>query len=142
VHTFERDGLPGIHFENYALGLIDPCFVVSDRRTGYEPPVFQNRRDLNQRHIQLPEESIFDELGNMAEMDVHIVHFAGVDALACLGIRLIGKAQVNASRHGESAIEFRPGRRASENADLKFLTAKICFRYTTREFDRYGFRIA
>lgn len=51
----------------------------------------------------------FDELRDMAEMDVHVVHFAGIDTLAGLGIGLIGKSKLDASCHGESAIEFGTG---------------------------------
>ena len=78
----------------------------------------------------------------MAEVDVHVVHFAGVDALAGLGIGLIGKAQMDASRHGERAIEFRPGGRAGEDADLELLPAEVRIGDAAGQFDRHGLGIS
>ena len=52
---------------------------------------------------------ILHELGNMAEMDVGVLNFAGIDALAGLGIGLIGKPQMNATGHGQRAVQLRAG---------------------------------
>ena len=61
----------------------------------------------------------------MAEVNVHVVHFAGVDALAGLRIGLIGKAQMDASRHGQRSIQLRAGGSPGKDADLKLLPAEV-----------------
>ena len=61
----------------------------------------------------------------MAQVDVHVFHFAGVDALAGLGIGLIRQPQMNAAGHGERAVELRTGGGAGEDADLEFLSAQV-----------------
>ena len=107
VHALQRFGLPRVHLQDDALGLIDPRLVVADRGTRQQPSVFQHSRDLNQRDIQLAQKSILDELGHMAEVNVHVFHLAGIDALAGLRVGLVGKAQVDAARHGERAVQAR-----------------------------------
>ena len=125
VHAFERQRLPRVHFQNHALGLLDPGLVVADRRTRNHPAILQHGRDLDQREIQLAQEAVLHELSHVAQVDVHVLHLAGVDALASLGIRLIRQPQMNAARHGERAVELRPGGGAGENADLKLLSAQV-----------------
>ena len=125
VHAFEFGRLPRVDFQNHALGLLNPRLVVAQRRARYHPPVFQHRRHFNQRQIELAQKSVLHKLRYMAQVDVHVFHFAGVDALARLRIRLVRQPQMNAARHGERAIELRAGGRAGEDADLKLLSTQV-----------------
>ena len=136
VHAFERGRLPRVDLEDYALGLIDPGLVVADRGTRNQATVLQHGGDFDQRDIELAEESILDELGDMAEMDVHVIHFARVDALAGFRIGLIRQPQMNAAGHGQRAIEFRTGGSSGEDADLKLLPAEVGVGDAVRQLDR------
>ncbi len=142
VHAFERRRLPRVHFENHTLGLVDPRLVVANRRTRNQPPVFKHRRDFDQRDIQLAEKAVLDKLRHVAQVDVHVVHLARVDALARLRVRLVGKPQVNATRHRQRAIELRPGRGAGEYTHLEFLPAQVGLGDAPREFDWHGLGVA
>jgi hypothetical protein len=62
---------------------------------------------------------------HVAEMDVHVIHFAGMDPLRSLGIGLIGKAQLNAACHGECAVEFGASGSTSKNGNLKLLAMEM-----------------
>ena len=141
VHALERGRLPRVDLEDYALGLIDPGLVVADRGTRNQATVFQHRGDFDQRDIELAEESILNELRDMAEMDVHVIHFAGVDALASFWIGLIRQPQMNAAGHGQRAIEFRAGGSSGKDADLKLLPAEVGVRDAVRQFDGNGLGI-
>ncbi len=107
------------------LGLLDPGLVVADGRAGNQASVFEHSGHFDKRDVELTEKSVLDELGHMAQVDVHVLHFAGVDALAGLRIRLVGKPQMNAAGHGERAVELRAGGGAGEDADLEFLSAQV-----------------
>ena len=61
----------------------------------------------------------------MAEVNVHVFHFARVDTLAGFGIGLIGKAQMDASRHGERSIQLWAGGSPGKDTDLKLLPAEV-----------------
>src|ERR1035441_1274016 len=69
----------------------------------------------------------------MAEVNVHVFHFAGIDSLAGFGIGLIWEAQMNAACHGERAIELGTGGGAGEDADLKLLATEVGFRDPARQ---------
>ncbi len=125
VHALECHRLPRIYFDNDFLRLLNPGLVVAERRTGYHAAVFKHCGNFDQRHIKLAQKTVFDELGHMAQVDVHVFHFAGIDALASLGIGLVGKSQMNAARHGERAVELRSGGSSGKDADLEFLAAQI-----------------
>ena len=75
-------------------------------------------------------------------MDVHVLHLAGVDALARFGIGLIRQPQMDSARHGQRAVEFRAGRSAGKDADLEFLPAKIRIDDAPRQRDRHSLGIA
>ena len=142
VHPFEGHRLPGIHLENNALGAIDPCLVVSNRRTRHHPAIFENRCHFDQRHIHLAQKPIFHELRHMAQMNVHVLHFAGVDSLARLRIRLVGKPQMNPARHRQRPVELRTGGSAGKDADLELLAAKMGVGNPVRQLNRHRLRIA
>ena len=95
-----------------------------------------------ERPVHLAEEPVFHVLGNVAEVDVHVLHLAGIDALAGLGIGLIRQPQMNAAGHGQRAIQLRPGGSAGEDADLKFLTAQVGVSDAARQRHRHGLGIA
>ena len=142
VHAFQCRWLPRVHFDDHALGLLDPRLVVADRRARNQAAVFQHRRHLNQRQIEFAQESVFHELRDMAQVDVHVLHLAGIDALARFRIGLIGQPQVNAASHRQRAVEFWPGRSAGEDADLKLLAAQIRVRDAARQRHRHSLRVA
>src|SRR5271157_5794849 len=72
----------------------------------------------------------------MAEVNVHVVHFARVDTLAGFWIRLIGKAQMDASRHGERSIQLRAGGSPGKDTDLKLLPAEVRVRDAACQLNR------
>jgi hypothetical protein len=65
-------------------------------------------------------------------MDVHGIHFAGMDPLRSLGIGLIEKAQLNAACHGECAVEFGACGSTSKNGNLKLLAMEMGVRSAVR----------
>ena len=109
---------------------------------GNSAAVFQHRGHFDQREIQLAKEAVFHELGDMAQVDVHVFHLAGVDALASLGIGLIRQPQVNAAGHGERSIELRSGGGAGENADLELLASQRGVGDAASQRHRHRFGIA
>src|ERR1700722_8489836 len=117
MHALQRGGLPRIHFENYALCLIDPGFVVSDRRAWHHPPILQDGSDLDQRDIQLAQEPVLHELGDVAEVNVHVIHFTRVNPLAGFWIGLIRKTKMDAP-----AMARAPSSSGPVEAPVKTLT--------------------
>src|ERR1035441_5966256 len=91
--------------------------------------------------LQVAQKSILHELRNVAEVNVHVVHFARVDPLAGLRVGLVREPQVNASRHRERPVELRSGRSAGEHTDLKLLPAEVRIRDAVRQFNRHRLRI-
>ena len=77
----------------------------------------------------------------MAQMNVHVVHFARVDPLSRFWIRLVGKPEMNASGHGERSIQLRASGGSREDTHLKFLTAEIGLGDAARQFDGHGFGV-
>jgi hypothetical protein len=134
--------LPRVHLKDHAICLIDPGFVVADRGTRNQASVLEHGGDFDQGDVELAQESIFDKLRDMAEMDIHVIHFARVDALAGFWIGLIWQAQVNASGHGECAIEFGSGGSSGEDADLELLAVEVSIRDAVRQFDGDNLGIA
>ncbi len=55
--------------------------------------------------IEFAEEAVADVLGEQREVHVEEMRFAGVDAGAEVLVRLIGSAEFDGVRFGESAIE-------------------------------------
>jgi hypothetical protein len=141
MHALQRGRLPRVHLKDHALRLINPSLVVADRRTRHESSVLQYSRDFDQRDIELAQKSILNELGDMAEVNIHVVHFARVDTLASFGIRLIGKTQMHASRHSERSVELRAGGGTGEDTDLKLLAAEIGFSNAAGQLNRNGLGI-
>src|SRR5208283_1544128 len=88
------------------------------------------------------QKSVLHKLGDMAQVNVHVLHFAGVDAFARFRIGLIGKPQMDAARHGEGSVEFRAGGGAGEDADLKLLPAEVGVRDAAGQFSRNYLGIA
>src|ERR1017187_8921788 len=142
VHAFQGSRLPGVDFENHAIGLVDPGLVVADRGTRDQAAVLKHGGDFDERDIELAEEPILHELGDMAEVDVHVVHLAGVDALAGLGIGLVGKAKMDTTCHGERSVKFWAGGGAGKNADLEFLAAEVGVRNVASQFNGNGLGIS
>ena len=125
VHALERHRLPRVHLDDDFVSLLNPRLVVADRRTRNHPSVLEDGGDFDEGNVELAKESVLHELSHVAQVDVHVLHFAGVDALAGFGIGLIGQAQVNAAGHGESAVQLRACGGAGEDADLKLLAAQV-----------------
>jgi hypothetical protein len=142
VHAFEFGWLPRVDFENDALSLLDPRLVVADGRTRDHPAIFQHRGDLDQRQVELAQESVLHELSYVGQVDVHVLHFAGVDALAGFGIGLIGQPEMNAASHGERAVELRTSGGAGEDADLELLSAQVGVGNAARQRQGHGLGIA
>jgi hypothetical protein len=137
VHALQRQRLPRVHFQNHAFGLVDPRLVVADGRTRNHSPVFQHGSHFDQCQIELAQKSVLHELSYVAQVDVHVLHLAGINSLTRLGIRLIGQPQMNAARHSQRAIEFWSGGSAGEDADLKFLSAQVGIGNAARKGQRH-----
>ena len=58
------------------------------------------------------------------------------------GIGLVGKAEMNAARHGQCAIEFRAGGSARKHADLRTSRRGYCVGDPPRQFHRNRLGIA
>ena len=119
MHAFEVEGLPGVDFEDDAVGALEPGLVVAERGGGDGAAILIDGGDLDDGDVELAEESVLHVLGDVAEMDVDVLHVAVVDALADGGIGLIGKADLHAIGGAEGAIEFRAGGGAGEDADAQ-----------------------
>jgi hypothetical protein len=115
--------------------MINPVLVVADRGTRNQASILEHRGDFDERDVELAEKSILDELGYVAEMNVHVIHLAGVDALASLWVRLIRQAQMNPPGQGQRAIEFGTGGSSGEDADLKLLAVKVGIGDAVRQFN-------
>ena len=133
--------VPCVLFDNHLFRRFDPRPVVAHRGTGNQAPVFENRRDLNERPIHLAQESVFHVLRDVAEVDVHIVHLTRVDPFARFRIRLIRQPELDAAGHGQRPIQLRSRGSARENADLSLLAAQVCVRDAPRQRQRHRLRI-
>ncbi len=142
MHTFELGRLPGVDLDDDAFGLLNPGFVVAERGAGHQAAVLQHGGDFDEREVKLAEEAVLHELRHVAEVDVHVLHFAGVDPLAGFGVGLVREPQMNAAGHGERAVELRSGGGAGENADLKLLAAQVGVGNTARQRHRNCLGIA
>jgi hypothetical protein len=78
----------------------------------------------------------------VAQVNIHVLHFARVDPLARLGVGLIGQPQVNAACQSEGSVELRAGGSARKNAHLELLPVEVGVRDAARQFDGDCFWIA
>ena len=119
VHALELDGLPGVDFEDDAVGALEPGFVVAKRSGGDGAAILVDSGDLDDGHVELAEESVLHVLGDVAEMDVDVLHVAVVDAFADGWIGLVREPDLHAVGGGERAVEFGAGGGAGEDADAE-----------------------
>jgi|GEM_PF-6470170 len=92
VHALEGEGLGRVDLEDDLVRALDPGLVVADGGAGDDAAVFEDGRDFDEGEVHLAEEAVLDILCDVAEVDVHVVHLTGIDALAGLGIGLVGEA--------------------------------------------------
>jgi len=142
VHAFQVGWLRGVYFKDDLVRAVDPGAVVADGRTGDDAAVFKDGGDFDDGEVDLAGETIFNKLSNLAEVHVDVVDLAGVDALAHVGVALIGETQVNAVDFGEGAIEFGAGRCAGKDVDLEGLAVLMGFAYAPSEGHGHGFWVS
>ncbi len=65
VHALHLDLLPGVHLEDHLVGQIEPRLVVAHRRRRDQLAVCGDPCDLDQRGIEMPEESLPHHLGHV-----------------------------------------------------------------------------
>ena len=82
-------------------------------------------RHFNHRDIETAEKAEPDKLRHLAQMDVDIVHLAGIDALAAGGIGLIGQPEIDPISACERAIEFGGRRSPRPDADFKGFSRRV-----------------
>ena len=72
-------------------------------------------------HIHRTEEAVARHLRHQRQVHVEEARLAGVDAVAQVGIGLVGRAETDRLGFGQRAIERRAGRGAGQDADLELL---------------------
>src|SRR5450755_2687786 len=144
VHAFELRRLPAVDLQDHLFGAVYPGLVISDGRGGDQAAVFKDRGYLDKSHVHFAEKPIFHVLGDVAEVDVHVIHLTGVDPLARFGVGLLRKPEMNSAGHGERSIQFRAGRGSGENIDLKLAAAQVRVRDAAgeRHWNRLGITAA
>src|SRR5471032_905092 len=90
----------------------------------------------------MPEKAEPDELRDMAEVDIDIVHCPGIDALARNWVGLVGKAQIDTVDPGQCAIQFGRGRGPSPHANPERFSARVGILDPMRERERNGLWIS
>ena len=86
---------------------------------GISSPVLGDARGLDERDVELAEEALPHHLRDMREVDVEVVHQAGVDLAARGRVGLVGHAQVDPVDAGKRAVELGRRGRARPDTDVK-----------------------
>lgn len=127
MHPLQVKRLPGVDLENHTVGLIEPCLVVAHRGAWHQASILQNRRHFHHRDVELAEKAVLHQLGDVAEVNVQVLGFAGIDPLADVRVGLIGKTQAHAPGPGQRSIQFRTGGGPGKDADLELFSARVGF---------------
>ena len=109
MHALQLGRLRAVDLHNDLVGLFEPGLVVADRGRRNQPAVFKHADHFDDGEVHVAEEPVPGVLGNVAEVDVDVVQFAGVDPLAQRWIGLVGQAQLHAVHFGQRAVELRGG---------------------------------
>jgi hypothetical protein len=125
VHALEFQRVLAVHLQDHLVGQVQPGLVVPEGRRGDQPAVLAHARDFDDGHVQLAEEAEPDELRDVRQVDVDVLHLAGIDARAAGRVRLVGQAHLDAAHLGQRAIELGRGRRAGPHADAEGLPALV-----------------
>ena len=90
VHALQTRVVPGVHFQNDLVRLVEPGLVVAHGRGRNQAPVGQHPRHFHHRHVQLAQKAEPHKLGHVRQVDVHVLHLPGIDLLAAGGVGLVG----------------------------------------------------
>ena len=117
MHAVQRLGLPAVDLQDHLVGLLQPGLVVAHRGGGDEGAVLADAGHFHHGHVDVAEEPEPGVLGHVAEVDVDVVQGACVDALAHVGVRLVGQPEFHAFDLGQSAVKLGGGGGTGEDLD-------------------------
>ena len=109
MHSLELQGLPGVHLQDDPVGQLQPGLVIAHRRRRDELAVRGDAGDLHQRDVEMAEEPFPGHLGDVGEVQIHVVHLPGVDLRPAYWIGHVGQTKVHAVYGCERAVEIGSG---------------------------------
>ena len=98
----------------------EKCRRGADRRGEHDLPVRRDVARLNDRPVNLAEESAAHLLGQVRKVHVEEAGLSGIDAFAQRFVALIGCAPGNCVGPGQFAVEGIAGGGACDNGDLEW----------------------
>ena len=125
VHPFQAGVLQVVDLQDDFVGLVQPGLVVAHRGRRNQAPVGQHAGHLHHRHIELAQKTEPDKLRHVREVDVHVLHLPGIDALAAGRVGLVGHAHFNAADLGQRAVQLWRRGGARPQADLERLALGV-----------------
>ena len=141
VHAFEARILPAIDLENHLVRLIQPGLVVAHRGRRHQAAVLQNAGHFHHRHIELAQKAEPHKLRHMRQVDIDVLHLAGVDALAAFRVGLIRQTHLDTIHRRQRAVEIGRGRRARPHAHAEALARRVCRHDAPRQRRRQHLRV-
>ena len=123
VHPLQLQRMVVVDFEDHFPRGVDEDLVVSHRGGGNELPVLGDAGHLDDRGVEVPEETAGHVLRDRPEVKVEIFHLPEVDLLAGDRVGVVRHAQLDAVHHRQRPVELaaRRGSRHDGDAELPAL---------------------
>ena len=109
VHAFQAQGQLGVDLQDHLVGNLQPGLVVAHGGGGDQEPVGRDADDLDDGHIQAPEEAEPRVLRHVRQVHVDVIDLARIDLLARHGVGVERQALRHRVGRGQQAIDL--GRR-------------------------------
>ncbi len=119
VHAVHGRRLLGVDLDDDLVGHLQPGLVVAHGGGRDQIALGGHADNLDDGQVNLAVEAEPGVLGDMGQVDVHVLHVAFVDAAAELRVGHVRKTEVHALGLGQHAVQFRSGGGTGQNVDLE-----------------------